>query len=86
MSIQDLLGELRYSIQEMQNRGDEVWYRLCHPDTKTLCRLVSDNGYAIYVIESNSRRVALKAKKPHVRTNINNAQDWTIFAEEENIK
>lgn len=86
MDIRDLLGELRYNIQEMQNRGDEVWYRLCHPGTKTLHRLVSDDGYAVYVIESKTRLVALKAKKPHIRTNINNVHDWTIFAEEENIK
>ena len=45
----EAFGEVLYNITEAQNTGDELWYRIIHPDTMRLERAVASDGCAIYV-------------------------------------
>ena len=76
----EALGEVLYNISEAQNTGDELWYRIMHPDTKMLERAVTSDGHAVYVIQNRGGLVAIKAKKPHFRANINKPEQWVVFA------
>ena len=76
----EAFGEVLYNISEAQNTGDELWYRMTHPDTKMLERAVTSDGYAVYVIQNRGGLVAIKAKKPHFRANINKPEQWSVFA------
>lgn len=76
----EAFGEAMYNIAEAQNTGDELWYRMTHPGTKRLERAVAADGCAIYVIQNRGGLVAIKAKKPHFRANINKPEQWIVFA------